>query len=314
MDTFRPIGVSTAWNAVKHSSGRAIVQELLDLGFSCLELSNQITTEMLEDIEALVREERVTISCLHNYCPAPTTKNGKLASQRLLLLSSPDPAARNTAIRHTKLTIDWAARLGAPVVVMNLGDVPVLHEQKKIFELLATGHHEEAHRTIQQHLMERAMERGPYVESLIISMKELANYATDTGVKLGCKNRHHYTEVPTIDELMMVFKHVGSRALGYWHDTGHAHMMELMGIATQEDFLKRYSDRLIGMHIHDAKDNHEHRALGHGDIDFTRIAPYIKPDTHLILDIHGDASPEDMLKSRDTFVNILQSIETSPQV
>ena len=151
-------------------------------------------------------------------------------------------------------------------------------------------------------LMHRAAERKPYVESVITSLVELSSRAEAAGVKLGLETRCYYSEIPSIDEFQMIFKNVPSPALGYWHDTGHAHVMEFLGLAGQEDYLRKYGDRLIGMHIHDAVGGSDHQALGKGNIDFSKIVPYIKPDTEVVLEIHGQASGAELIRSREAIL------------
>ena len=297
MDLPCPVGVSTAWNASKHVSGRAMLQEYTNLGFDCFELSVHVTQEMIAEIRDLAGTGSFTISSLHNYCPMPSSIDRESASLNHLHLSSPESSIRRAAVSATKNTIDWAAKLGARIVVLHLGVVPIRQDYGMPIMAMATeGRLEEARELLKRDLMERAMERGPYIENLISSLKVLAPYAETAGIKLGCENRYFYTEIPTIDEFMMIFKHVNSRTLGYWHDTGHAHVAEMLGIATQEDFLRKYGDRLIGMHVHDATGHNDHKALGDGEIDFSRFVPFIKPDTQMVVEVHH-ATPEQLVKS-----------------
>ncbi len=40
--------------------------------------------------------------------------------------------------------------------------------------------------------------------------------------------------------------------IGYWHDTGHAHANEILGLIPKNSLLQNYADQLIGIHLHDA--------------------------------------------------------------
>jgi sugar phosphate isomerase/epimerase len=75
--------------------------------------------------------------------------------------------------------------------------------------------------------------------------------------------------------------------------------MEFLGIAAHEDYLRQYGDRLIGMHLHDAIGGSDHRALGRGQIDFGKIMEYVRPETTIVLEIHGQASAAEVIRSRE---------------
>jgi len=55
--------------------------------------------------------------------------------------------------------------------------------------------------------------------------------------------------------------------IGYWHDCGHAHAQELFGLATQQQWLQRFRENLVGMHLHDAQGLRDHLPPGSGEID-----------------------------------------------
>ena len=154
--------------------------------------------------------------------------------------------------------------------------------------------------------MEQAAVRQTYIHSVIASLNELSAHAESAGVKLGLETRYYYGEIPSLDEFGMIFGSIPSPALGYWHDTGHAHTMEVLGIASQEDFLSRYGDRLIGMHLHDAVGGSDHRALGRGEIDFPKIMEYVRRDTAIVLEIHGRASESEIIRSREIACSLLK--------
>ncbi|HEY3297276.1 MAG TPA: TIM barrel protein [Armatimonadota bacterium] len=279
------------------------MQELLSLGFSRLELSVHLTEAMLSEVYAMVSSGRVTVGSLHNYCPVPPGVDPKGDLWSVLQLSSTDTAERAAAVVLTKTTIDWAARLNARSVVLHLGTVPFHGDKYQVFDLVRQGRSDEAKQLLRGHLMQRSITREPYLESLILSLQELACHAENAGIMLGCENRFFYAEIPAIDEFKTIFECIKSPVLGYWHDTGHAHVAEVLGIATQEEFLDMYGDKLVGMHIHDALGLDDHRALGKGEIDFARLRRYILPDTQLVLEVHGRASAQDLIDSRRTVEN-----------
>ena len=305
------VGISTAWNSLRHKSGKKMVRELLDLGFDLLELDVHVTCGMAEDILRMVKQGRVRICSLHNYCPLPEDLKREGAARSMPHLSATDEADRAAAVAQTRRTIEWAARLGAAAVVLHLGAVPIELHQREALRLMGAGMREQAKAIITEDLMERAAVREPYVSSVIASMQELAGHAGEAGVKLGIETRCYYSEIPSFDEFQMVFKNVTSPALGYWHDTGHAHAMEVLGIASQQDYLRRYGDRLIGVHLHDAVGGSDHRALGRGEIDFSKLVPYLRPETQVVLEIHSQASPADLARSREMALRLPEGARDS---
>jgi len=305
-DAPRMIALSTAWNALRHTSGKKMAGEILKLGFDTLELSVHVTPAMADEVLAMAGRNRLRICGLHNYCPLPEGIEREKAAGNNLALSSTDEDERARAVAQTKETIEWAARLGAPAVVLHLGMVPVRIRQREALTHIGAGNRDQGRAIVTEDLMERGTIRGPYVDSVIRSLRDLAPRAVELGVKLGLETRYYYTEIPSLDEFMMIFRNVQSPALGYWHDTGHAHVMETLGIATQDDFLTKYGDRLIGIHLHDAVGGSDHRAIGHGNVDFEKVLSHAKPDTQLVLEIHGQASASDIIKSRERILKYTQ--------
>ena len=144
MKDSRPIGISTAWNALRHKSGRKMIRELLDLGFDSVELNVHVTSAMIEEISEMVKLGQVRICSLHNYCPVPDGVERQAAAGNILPLSAPDEVERAMAVAQTKQTIEWAARLGAQAVVMHLGAVPMEIRQREALRLIGAGLREQA--------------------------------------------------------------------------------------------------------------------------------------------------------------------------
>ncbi len=303
-DNLHRIAVSTAWNAMKHTSGRAMAAELLGLGFDRLELDVHVSRRMIQEVREMVRAGEVSISSLHNYCPLPDGIPREIAGGDALLLSAPDQKERRRAVDESKATIDWAAQLGAGAVVLHLGRPYLIADQRSALRLIEVGMEEQARELIRLGMADREMIKRPYLDSVIASVRELADHAAGTGIRLGLETRYYCFEFPTLDELAAIFEAVDSPAVGYWHDTGHAHIQTILGVATQQDYLDRYGDRLVGMHLHGSAGASDHRPINGGDIDFSQILPHVREDTALVLEIHkGDAA--DLAQSRATMERLL---------
>jgi sugar phosphate isomerase/epimerase len=275
-----------------------MVAELIDLGFDTLELDVHITRKMIQEVQEMVRAGDVRVSSLHNYCPLPDGIPREIAGGDALMLSAPDPRERRTAVDQSRETIDWAVRLGAKAVVLHLGRPYMIADQRTALRLIECGMRERAVELIRRGLEEREAIKQPHLGSVIESVRELADHARGAGVRLGLETRYYCFEFPAFDEFETILDEVDSPTVGYWHDTGHAHTQALLGVATQQDYLRRYGDRLVGMHLHDSVGSSDHRAVTQGEIDFSQIMPYVRDDTLLVLEVHkGDA--RDLVRSRE---------------
>jgi sugar phosphate isomerase/epimerase len=122
----------------------------------------------------------------------------------------------------------------------------------------------------------------------------LGEHAVGTPVRLGVEARDGYQEIPSLDEMAQVLAACDGLPVGYWHDAGHGAKLEYCGFVEHEEYLRRYGDRLVGMHVHDTQGARDHRAPGQGGTDFAMLATYVRPDTILTLELHADVLAEDI--------------------
>ncbi len=302
MQEIRPspnISISTAWNSIRHKSGRKMVQELLDIGFDTLELDVHVTQSMIVEIQRMVDHHAVNISSLHNFCPLPKGVRSEDTNRTPFSLSSLDESMRSRAVEQTKNTIDWAVRLGSSLVVLHTGSVDMERRQRDALRYLGANYHVQAAQIVAEDLEKRESICMPYVDAVIASLHELSAYAEASGVRLGLETRYYYIEIPSFDEFQLIFDSVPSPSLGFWYDSGHVHVQEALGIVGKGEYLRRYGDRLIGMHAHNAVVGSDHRAIGRGEIDFAEIMPYIRPDAQIVMEIHGQATPQELIRSME---------------
>lgn len=85
--------------------------------------------------------------------------------------------------------------------------------------------------------------------------------------------------------LTSFLKHFAGAPIGYWHDTGHAHVQESLNIFSADELLKRYSKFLVGIHIHDARGLVDHLSPGDGVIDFKEIGTWIGEETLKVIEL-----------------------------
>ncbi|MFA5145810.1 MAG: TIM barrel protein [Candidatus Omnitrophota bacterium] len=288
--------LSTSWNSFRHTSGIDLINEIRSIGFDTVELNFALTEDMVDDVRSLRDEGKISVSSLHNICPLPAGIRPEEASPDCYSLASPDEKERALAVRAAKNTIDWAGRLGAGAVVLHTGRVEMKDRTR---ELASAAGDAVLEKEIREAMAgEREEKKGGYLGNVIKSLEELIPYAKGPGVRLGVENRYYYREIPLFDEFETLFKRFRVGDLFYWHDVGHAQVFENLGILRHEDLLKKFSGRLLGVHLHDIiSPISDHHAPGRGEIDFRMIAPYIKSGTIKVIEAHRQASADDIRRS-----------------
>src|ERR1041384_6713970 len=131
---------STCWNSHRHTDGRAMLREIRDLGFEHAELSHGTRISLLPGILEAVDAGEIKISSLHNFCPLPMGVNH--AAPNLYQFSDERPRERELALKHTLKTLDFAARVRAPVVVLHVGSIEMKNYTEKLLDLLGAGEKE----------------------------------------------------------------------------------------------------------------------------------------------------------------------------
>src|SRR6266436_9151897 len=133
---------STCWNSHRHTDGRAMLREVRELGFEYAELSHGTRISLMPGILEAVDAGEMRISSLHNFCPLPMGVN--YAAPNLYQFSSERARERELAQRYTVKTIELAARVKAPVVVLHLGSIEMKDYTKKLLQMAARGEKESA--------------------------------------------------------------------------------------------------------------------------------------------------------------------------
>ena len=296
------ISLSTAWNAFRYDNGKEIVREIKDLGFSSVELSFNLTGEIVRDIAELAEEKQIKVSSLHNYCPMPEGLSRQEALPDCFSLASLDPEQRQKAVKYTKISIDTAFRLKAEAVVLHCGRVEIPDRTRELFVFYdSNGGLSSAPASRLKDKMRQEREEGisGHLDAALKSLEELVNYSTRLKVKLGIENRFYFREIPSFEETAKILERFQGANVFYWHDTGHAQLWENLGFVRHQDYLERYQQYLLGLHLHDIKGIQDHLAPGAGDFDFSVLKPYIKKDTIKTLEAHYPAGPREIVRARE---------------
>jgi len=269
---------STCWNSHRHTDGRAMLQEIRDLGFQFAELSHGIRVSLLPGVIESVAAGEIKISSLHNFCPLPMGVTSP--APNLYQFSSDRPRERELAERYTLKTIELAARLKAPLVVLHSGSIEMKDYTDKLLDLVARGQRDTPKygKLCAEYAKKRDAKKEPVFERVKETFKKILPEAESRNVKLGVENRQALEELPIETDCQFLFHDIDSPALVYWHDTGHAQIKENLGFIHHVLHLESLRDHLAGFHIHDVQfPGRDHCAPGSGNVDFAALKPSVKP-------------------------------------
>jgi len=256
-----------------------MLREIRELGFDHAELSHGTRLGLVPGILAAVDAGEIKISSLHNFCPLPIGVNH--AAPNLFQFSAERPRERDLALKHTFKTLEFAARVQAPLVVLHSGSIDMKNYTDKLLEMAARGDREsDKYRKLCAELDEkREAKKEKFLENTIDSLKKILPTAEARGVKLGVENRQALEELPIDSDYALLFREISSPNLVYWHDTGHAQIKENLGFIHHALHLESLINHLAGFHIHDVIfPGRDHCAPGRGSVDFAALKPMVKPD------------------------------------
>ena len=287
---------STCWNSQRPSDGREMLHEVRALGFEYAELGHGTRLSLLEGVQKAVTEGDIKISSLHNFCPLPFGVMGPAPDY--YLPSSRDEGERQAAVQHTLRTIDWAAALGAKVVVLHLGRVQMRNYTMRLLDLHAAGKADtpKFQRLREKGVAVRNRKRQKHLDQVYRTLEAVLPHAREVGVKLGMETRFGIEEIPDEQEADQILTHFGTETILYWHDVGHAAVKETLGLMVMESILGRFRGRTLGMHLQDfTPPDEDHLPPGLGTFDFARLAPFVTDDMPLVWEIHPQWKAEQIV-------------------
>lgn len=298
------IALSTAYNISKHKDPVSLVEEIGSLGFFAVELNVEVPESFISEIA-----KRIKIVSVHNYCPKlDFIPIGKTIYSPYNMTST-DKNERTTAVKLTKRTIDVAESVGAEAIVIHAGEVDTEITGRD----LAKKYNEtkgglDYKNYLETFLAERKAKSKIFLENVLKSFDKLIVYAERKNIKVGIENRFWANEIPSFDDYKIIFRKFYGTSLGLWYDVGHSIVAEKqMLVKNHIDFLRNYSDRLIGVHLHDVIDVYDHKAPGTGEVNFAEISKFVHNETILVNETHPSATKEDLVKSQKLLNGIFKT-------
>ncbi len=295
------VAVSTCYWSEDLKDPEAMVADILNSGFECIELEYRISESQFQKIKPIIKK-KLSVSSIHNYFPKPDDPNIK-GSGDLFLLSSTDKDEHATAIKYTLRTMEYANEMEAKAVVLHLGRVDMenpFEEFKKLFEQRKITK-DEGKKFIEEQIKIRNSLRQKNLDAVLKALDKLAIPAEKYGIFLGIENRFYFHEIPNFEEIKIILKEFEGSNIRYWHDIGHAVVQERLGICSQKDLIINFLDDMIGIHIHDVKGIEDHLAPGEGELDLLDILKNIKKEVIKVLEVHKKAKKENLIKAKNMF-------------
>ncbi len=269
------LAFSTCWNNSRHTEGEAMIEEIVNLGFSHVELSHGMTVTKVPGIRDAFKRGLFTCAGVHNFFPSPVE----------VMIDAPDayeftshrPYERQRALEMTFRTLDLAAEFKAHYLVLHMGSVPLDPRKwtKRLTAMVAEGRQTDPDYVKAKLDFVRKREKiGPlYYHRAIEALTRIAERAAEVGVKLAIESRSTFEDMPTEREMVALQEHFADNPwVGYWHDFGHVQLKHNLGLLDHDEWLERIAPHLMGGHVHDVQwPARDHRTPFSGTLDYAAI-------------------------------------------
>jgi len=293
------ISFSTCWNSGRHNAGDEMLREIKgEFGLDLIELGHGIRISLVPGIQKMFDAGEVRFSSLHNFCPLPVEVLAALPD--CYQFSAVYPQERGRAIKQTFQTIDFAARLGAPFVVLHLGAVKMQPITDLLVELAKDGEYlsRKYVRLKLRAVQKRERSAATYLQRVKDCLRRVIDYAASKNVRLGLENRRGYEEIPTERELPVLLDEMNSPQIGYWHDFGHAQIKENLAFLDHAEWLRRIAQRTLGCHVQDCVwPAQDHQPPFAGDVDLERLVPLLPSNCLFVWEMSPRKTADEIRRS-----------------
>jgi sugar phosphate isomerase/epimerase len=283
------LAFSTCWNNSRHIDGESMIDEIIDLGFSNIELSHGMTITKLPGIQKAYRAGKFTCSGVHNFFPSPVE----------VVIDAPDAYEytshrafdRRRAMDMTLKTLEIGAEFNAKYLVLHMGSTPINYRKytRPLTELVATGRQHDTQFTKLKidFIKKREKLSALYYQRAIEALEQLAPKAEEYKIKLAIESRSRFEDMPNEREMLKLQKHFKDHPwIGYWHVFGHVQLKHNLGLLDHEEWLKSISPYIIGGHVHDVEwPARDHRTPFTGTLNYPSILSYFPNECPLIWEL-----------------------------
>ena len=272
-------GLTTRWNAGRHTDGEKMIGEILDLGVDHVELGYDLRIDLVPGVQTMLKAGKVKADSVHNFCPVPV--GAPRGHPELFTLASSDPRVREGAVHHTSKTLRFAAGVGAKVVIVHAGNVEMPRISADLRALCEKGEQDSPQYGKLKLKLQVTREKkvGKQLDYLRQGIEQLLPVVAETGVKLALENLPTWEAMPTELEMEELCRQYAPQGLRYWHDIGHGQVRQNLGFINHERWIERLQPYLAGMHIHDViPPAMDHVLPPHGQVNFGSLKRFAKGD------------------------------------
>jgi sugar phosphate isomerase/epimerase len=292
------LAFSSCWNNSRHTDGESMIEEIVELGFTNIELSHGMTIAKLPGIKKAYQRGIFKCSGVHNYFPSPVE----------VMIDAPDayeftshrPFDRQRAMEMSLRTLELAAEFQAQYLVLHMGSVPLPSRKwtKPLTVTVSEGGQRTANYIKDKRAFVKKREKiGPlYYHRAIEALTTLAERAAELGVKLAIESRSRFEDMPTEREMLALQAHFAEHpAVGYWHDFGHVQLKHNLGLLDHVEWLEKIAPHLIGGHVHDVEwPARDHRTPFSGTLDYAALLKFFPPGCPLIWELSPTREAEEI--------------------
>lgn len=293
-----PLAISTRWNASRHASGEAMLEEILALGLGIAELGYDLRAELIPGVKTMVAAGAIRIDSVHNFCPVPV--GAPRPHPELYTPASPDRREREYAVTHISRTLRFAAEVGARVVVCHSGNVDMPKFSFDLVRMAARGEQfGEPYENLKLKAQITRDKKAPkQIDYLSESLEKLIPVVKETGVKLALENLPTWEAIPSELESEKLMKRFHADGIRLWWDIGHAQIRENLGFINASRWLRRLAPSLAGMHIHDVEPpGQDHLMPPRGKVDFPALAEFARMDMVRVLEPAPDTETAQIVRA-----------------
>ena len=280
-----PLAISTRWNAGRHASGEALLEEVLSLGLDRAELGYDLRAELIPGVKAMVAAKAIRIDSVHNFCPVPV--GAPRPHPELYTPGAPDRREREFAVVHISKTLRFAAEVGARVVVCHSGNVDMPKYSFDLVRMAARGEqYGEPYEALKLKAQIARDKKAPrQIGFLAESLDQLLPVVQETGVLLALENLPTWEAIPSELEGTQLMKRFHGSGIRLWWDIGHAQIRENLGFINAARWLRRLAPFIAGMHIHDVEPpGQDHLMPPRGKVDFKALSDIARMDMVRVLE------------------------------
>lgn len=286
--------LSTSCYGTRLASIEAQAFAAVAMGFRRLELGLCESPVPLNGFEESRRETGIEVASIVTGCLNPRSE--QMSGTKL---GSLDAELRERALLSCRRHIQLARKYGCPTVILRgceIEDPKVKAEALKLKGRLEAGRAEEELQAEVETFVVRAQKKGQQqVEHLCRSIHALRREFPD--VRLAVEPGATFVDILNFEAMEWVLDDLTRQDLGYWHDTGTVHRRQFAGLPGQGEWLEKYGERLIGVHLQDAVSNESEMPPGLGEVDFRLVAEFVPKTAEKVVEINPRHGRSEILAS-----------------